>query len=240
MRRSNRKAVPTHMPMSTMTSSLYPLMTWLSPSFPVGAYSFSHGLENAVETGLITDTETAMNWIRDLLTVGDGHADLVFLAHAWEAGDDEAALREVHELALAFQPSEEIRLESTAQGNSFLKTIANTWPCDVVATLQRIAGNAVVYPVALGAVARAHNVYRDTTLEAYGHAFIANLVSAAVRLVPLGQTDGQRITASLQASVSSEATRAAATPLHLVSSSCLMADITSMRHEVQYTRLFRS
>lgn len=223
-----------------MNSSLYPLMTWLSPSFPVGAYSFSHGLENAVETGLITDTNSATLWIRDLLTAGDGHADLVFLSHAWDADGDEQILREVHELALAFQPSQEIRLESTAQGNSFLKTVANTWPCDVIQVLQEIAGDAIVYPVALGAIARAHSVDRDATLEAYGHAFIANLVSAAVRLVPLGQTDGQRITAGLQADVSREAARAAATPLQSVTSSCLMADITSMRHEIQYTRLFRS
>lgn len=225
---------------STMISNLYPLMTWLSPSFPVGAYSFSHGLENAVEAGLISDFDSAARWISDLLTLGDGHADLVFLAHAWAAGDDEQALQEVHELALAFQPSKEICLESTAQGNSFLRTAADTWPCEIIEVLQRIAGETVVYPVALGAVARAHAVDQDVTLEAYGHAFIANLVSAAVRLVPLGQTDGQRITASLQATVSSEAIRAAATPLQHVSSSCLMADITSMQHEVQYTRLFRS
>lgn len=224
----------------TMSSDLYPLMTWLSPSFPVGAYSFSHGLENAVETGLIADSDGAKRWISDLLTLGDGHADLVFLAHAWAAGDDPQALAEVHELALAFQPSEEIRVESTAQGNSFLRTVADTWPCDIIKTLQHIAGETVVYPVALGAVARAHAVAQDATLEAYGHAFIANLVSAAVRLVPLGQTDGQRITASLQATVNSEALRAAATPLQYVSSSCLMADITSMQHEIQYTRLFRS
>lgn len=229
-----------HTNTSTMSSDLYPLMTWLSPSFPVGAYSFSHGLENAVETGLITDSDSAKRWISDLLTVGDGHADLVFLAHAWAAGGDEQALEEIHELALAFQPSQEIRVESTAQGNSFLRTVAETWPCDIIETLQRVAGDTVVYPVALGAVARAHGIAQDATLEAYGHAFIANLVSAAVRLVPLGQTDGQRITASLQATVGNTAIRAAATPLQYVSSSCLMADIASMQHEVQYTRLFRS
>ena len=223
-----------------MNKDLYPLMTWLSPSFPVGAYSFSHGLENAVETGLVTDAASARRWIADLLVLGDGHADLVFLAHAWAAGNDEDALYEVHEMALAFQPSKEILLESTAQGSSFLKTVANTWPCAAVALLQSIAGDSVAYPVAIGAVARAHDVDRDATLAAYGHAFVANLVSAAIRLVPLGQTDGQKITAHLQPDVSAEAARAAVTPLHSVTSSCLMADITSMQHEVQYTRLFRS
>lgn len=223
-----------------MTKNLYPLMTWLSPSFPVGAYSFSHGLENAVEAGLVTDAAQAESWITDLLTHGDGHADLVFLAHAWSAGDDSDALQEVHELALAFQPSREIRLESTAQGSSFLKTAASTWPCAAIDGLQDIAGDAVAYPVAIGAVARSHGVDRDAALEAYAHAFVANLVSAAIRLVPLGQTDGQKITAALQHTVRTEVVRAAETPLQSVTSSCLMADITSMRHEIQYTRLFRS
>jgi urease accessory protein len=223
-----------------MNKNLYPLMTWLSPSFPVGAYSFSHGLENAVEAGLVTDAGSARDWIADLLTFGDGHADLVFLAHAWSAGDDVDALHEVHELALAFQPSREIRLESTAQGSAFLKTAASTWPSIAIDSLREIAGETVAYPVAIGVVARAHDVDRDAALEAYGHAFVANLVSAAIRLVPLGQTDGQKITASLQHEVGAGAVRAAATPLQLVTSSCLMADITSMQHEVQYTRLFRS
>lgn len=223
-----------------MADDLYRLMTWLSPSFPVGAYSFSHGLESAIEQGLVTDEESTRDWISDLLSYGDGRADLVFLGAAWEAANDDEQLRDVHDLALAFQPSEEIRLECTAQGVAFLKVAAAAWPCDEIGTLRKIAGRDIAYPVAVGVVARGHGVERDATLAAYGHAFIANLVSAAVRLIPLGQTDGQRITAALQGQVTEAVLAAGNTPLDEVTSSCLRADITSMQHESQYTRLFRS
>jgi urease accessory protein len=221
-------------------SSLYRLMTWMSPSFPVGAYSFSHGLENAVESGLVCDMETARNWIADLASFGGGQSDLVFLAAAWQAANNEDRLRDVHELALAFQPTLEIQLETTAQGTAFVKTIAATWPCAAIDSLGAVTDGAIVFPVAVGAIARGHNIEQEAVIEAYGHAFIANLVSAAVRLIPLGQTDGQRITASLLAHVTSAATKACDTPLDGVTNSCIMADITSMQHEVQYTRLFRS
>lgn len=223
-----------------MTDDLYRLMTWLSPSFPVGAYSFSHGLETAVELGLVSNAASTREWLADLLAFGDGHADLMFLAAAWSAAADEARLREVHQFALAFQPSKEILLESTAQGTAFLKTTAAAWPCEATELLKRISDGPLAYPVAVGAVAGGHQVDREAALGAYGHAFVANLVSAAVRLIPLGQTDGQMITASLQDDVAAAVGSASITPLENVTSSCIMADITSMQHETQYTRLFRS
>ena len=226
-------------PMST-DSSLYRLMTWLSPSFPVGAYSFSHGLETAVESGRVHDRDSARQWITALVTLGGGQSDLVFLAEAWDAATDAEQLRDVHELALAFQPTAEIRTETAAQGNAFVKTIAASWPCESTDTLTRVADGAVVYPVAVGAVARDHGIDRMTAMEAYAHAFAANLVSAAVRLVPLGQTDGQKITAALLDDVRHAVAMAGDTPLDSVASSCILSDIMSMQHEVQYTRLFRS
>ncbi len=223
-----------------MAADLYRLMTWLSPSFPVGAYSFSHGLECAIEQGLVGCETSTRAWIADLLAFGDGHADLVFLAAAWSAAGDEMALREVHELALAFQPSEEIRLESTAQGAAFLKVVSAAWPWTGAETLAAVMARDVAYPVAVGVVARGHGVAREATLAAYGHAFVANLVSAAVRLIPLGQTEGQRITAALEPDVADAARLALRTPPDRVTSSCFLADICSMQHESQYTRLFRS
>jgi urease accessory protein len=215
-------------------------MTWMSPYYPVGAYSFSHGLERAVESGLVRDASTARNWIGGLLAFGDGLADLVFLAEAWKAAGDEDRLGEVHGLALAFQPTSEIRLETTAQGAAFVRATAAAWPCAALGLLKRVAGGEHVYPVAVGAVAGSHAIAKERAMEAYGHAFAANLVSAAVRLIPLGQTAGQKITASLLEDVYGAVATALSTPLAMVSSSCVMADITSMQHERQYTRLFRS
>jgi urease accessory protein len=220
--------------------NLYRLMTWMSPSYPVGAYSFSHGLESAVDCGLMRDASTARNWIGDLMAFGGGQADLVFVAEAWGAAADRNRLSEVHELALAFQPTSEIRLETTAQGAAFVRATAAAWPCPALGLLKQVAGGEYVYPVVVGAVAGSHAVAKDEVMQAYGHAFAANLVSAAVRLVPLGQTEGQKITASLLDDVYSAVATALSTPLAMVSSSCVMADITSMKHEVQYTRLFRS
>ena len=239
MPRFSRKAVPTVTRMST-DSTLYRLMTWLSPAFPVGAYSFSHGLEYAVEAGLVCDADTTRDWINDLLMLGDAQADLVFLAAAWQAGADLPALQEAHELALAFQPSAEILLETTAQGGAFIKAVAAAWPCESIAVLQAALRGPVAYPVAVGVAARGHGIALEAAAEAFAHACAANLVSAAVRLVPLGQTEGQKITANLLATVTAATARAIATPLQMVTSSCIMADIVSMRHESQYSRLFRS
>ena len=156
------------------------------------------------------------------------------------AGGDAERLAEVHALALAFQPTAEIRNESTAQGGAFVSTIAATWPCASIELLQRMCDGSVAYPVAVGAAARDHGIDRHAVMEAHAHAYCANLVSAAVRLMPLGQTDGQRITASLFDDVIEAVARADDTPLDWLSSSCIVADILSMQHEVQYTRLFRS
>ena len=129
--------MPTDMRMST-DRSLYPLMTWLSPSFPVGAYTFSHGLENAIACDFVADRDSLRDWVRDLVLHGDGQADLVFLAAAWAAHDDARELGHVHELALAFQPTAEIRLETIAQGNAFLRTTAAAWHCNATDLLRQI------------------------------------------------------------------------------------------------------
>lgn len=219
---------------------LYRLMTWLSPSFPVGAYSFSHGLEAAVQSGLVVDMETTRCWIADVLACGDGHSELVFLAAAWRAAENEDQLREVHELALAFQPTAEIKLEVTAQGGAFIRAVSAAWPCPGIDAVKSVVDGPIVYSVAVGAVARSHGIEQKALLQAYGHAFVANLVSAAIRLIPLGQTDGQKIIAALSDDTDTAVTRALATPFDQVTSSCIMVDVMSMQHEVQYTRLFRS
>ena len=223
--------------MST-TDSLYRLMSWLSPTYPVGAYSFSHGLEYAVEAGLVVDRASTLDWIATVMTAGNGLADLVFVAAAWDS--DPAELASLNEYVLAFQGTAELRLESTAQGRAFLSVTADAWPCEATDALTSIPQDEITYAVAVGAVAKSHNIDRRDAVIAYAHAFAANLVSAAVRLVPLGQTDGQRITADLLPTCVAAAERALATAPDEVSTSTPMVDIASMKHEHQYTRLFRS
>ena len=223
---------------TAMNDSLFRLMSWLSPAYPVGAYSYSHGLEYAVDAGLVTDAESVRDWIATILTAGSGFADLVFVAAAWDSEPER--LPSINEFALAFQGTAEIRLESTAQGRAFLLVTAEAWPCEAIEALRGIPQDEIVYAVAVGAVAKSHGIDRREVMTAYAHAFAANLVSAAVRLIPLGQTDGQRLTAKLMPACVAAVERAASTTADEVSTSTPMVDIASMKHEHQYTRLFRS
>lgn len=223
-------------------AALYRLLAWMSPAYPVGAFSYSHGLEWAVETGDIRSLQTLVGWLTVVLREGSGIADATFCAHAHRAvtAQDGKALAEVAELALAFQPSKERRLETTAQGNAFMAATEAAWPAPALLLVRASWREAVAYPVAVGAATAAHRIDEATTIHAFLHAVAANLISAAVRLVPLGQTDGQRALAALEPVVTETAAVARGLALDGIGGHALRSDIASMRHETQYTRLFRS
>jgi urease accessory protein len=220
-------------------ATLYRLQAWLSPGYPVGAFSFSSGLEWAIEAGDIIDAPSLQRWITVILADGGGFCDAVFFVHAHRAIEqrDDKALAAVAELALAFAPSKERHLETTAQGNAFLAATRAAWPC---AALDRLGTGPCAYPVAVGTAAAGHGIALAPALAAYLHALAANLISAGVRLIPLGQTDGQRVLAALEPVVAAVAGRALTTPLDEVGSAAFRADLASLHHETQYTRLFRS
>jgi urease accessory protein len=223
------------------TTILARLMIWLSPAFPVGGFSYSHGLEWTVEAGGVRDAATLANWVEDILRHGAGRSDAIFLAEAWRAvaTGNAGLLAETVELAAAFAPSAERRLETLAQGAAFLAATRAVWPSPALDRLAAQAGE-VAYPVAVGVCAAAHGLPLDLTAQAFVQAFAANLVSAGVRLVPLGQTDGLRVLARLEPAIPPLVAAALAACLDHVGGAAVMADIASMRHETQYTRLFRS
>jgi urease accessory protein len=225
-----------------MTDALYRLMAWLSPSYPVGAFSYSGGLEWAVEAGDIADAETLRRWLSVIVGEGGGFCDAVFFAHAHRAAarDEDGALAAVAELAAAFAPSKERHLETTAQGRAFTQVTRAAWPCAALDRLAEIHHGAVAYPVAVAVASAGHGIALEPALHAYLHAVAANLISAGVRLVPLGQTDGQRVLAALQPVIHEAAQRARKTSLDDVGACAFRADLAGMRHETQYTRLFRS
>ncbi len=216
-------------------------MTWLSPAYPVGGFSYSHGLEWIVEAGTVRDAATLGDWIEDILRLGAGRTDAIFLAEAWRAvaGADTQLLHEVAELAAAFAPSAERHLETMAQGTAFLTATQAVWPHPALAPLMA-DGLQVAYPVAVGASAAAHGLPLPPTAQAFVQAFVASLVSAGVRLIPLGQTDGLRVIARLEPLIPAIVTRALAASLDDAGGAAIAADVASMRHETQYTRLFRS
>jgi urease accessory protein len=222
--------------------ALYRLQAWLSPAYPVGAFSFSSGLEWAVEAGDVKDATTLQRWLAVILMDGGGFCDAVFFVHAHRAiaHSDDNALAAVAELAVALAPSKERHLETTAQGSAFVAATRAAWPCAALDRLAGVSAGPCAYPVAVSVAAAGHDIPLAPALAAYLHALAANLISAGVRLIPLGQTDGQRVLAALEPIIAATAARALETPLDEVGSAAFRADLASLRHETQYTRLFRS
>jgi len=226
----------------TTERALYRLMTWLSPSYPLGAFSYSHGLEYAVETGLVRDDEALGDWAATAVRFGAGRSDGALLVASWRAATacDRAALDEVAELASAWRGTAETALESRAQGAAFLTTTRTAWPHPLLDALALRHRGELSLPVAVGAAAAAHEVPLAAALTAYLHAFAGTLVSAGVRLIPLGQSAGQRLVAALEPVIAEAARSLLAAPLDEIGTAAPVIDRCSMRHETQYTRLFRS
>lgn len=226
------------------SAALLRLLAWLSPSFPVGAYTYSHGLEWAIEDGTVTSADDLRLWLDGVLRHGGGRNDAILFAHAHRAAEagDLDGLRDIVELAAAFQPSKERHLEATAQGRAFLQAVLKSWPNDALASLSDGVGEdaALVYPVAVAMAAAAHDMPLAPALVAVLNGFVSNIVSAGVRAIPIGQTDGQSIIAALAPTCEAVAAEAVAAELTDLGGIALRADIASMKHETQYTRLFRS
>lgn len=212
----------------TTTTDLLKLQTWLSPAFPVGGFSYSHGLEYAVEQGLVTDWETLADWLEADLRHGSGWCDAVIFARAWADPSPELL-----ELARALPATSELALETEAQGTAFLAAARAAWPVD-------LPFEDAPYPFAVAVVCAHHEMALESCLPAYLLAWAANLVSAGVRLVPLGQSDGLRAVASLEPVAEEVAELAAKATLADLGSAAVMLDWASANHETQYTRLFRS
>lgn len=217
------------------------LMAWTSPAYPVGAFSYSHGLEAAVEAGDVRDAGGLVDYVTAVVARGGGWVDAVLFAAAWRAGGDEAALDEIAELAAAFRGSAETALESRQTGASFLTVTRAAWPSPLLeAFAARHEGRPIAYPIAGAVACVAHGVPLRPALVAWLHGTAANLVSAGVRLVPLGQTDGQRTTAALLPVIEEVADRALAADLDDLGTSALLVELACLAHETQYSRLFRS
>lgn len=223
-------------------AALYRLMTWLSPAFPVGGFSYSSGIEWAVEAGDIVDTTTLADWLDAMLGDGAGFCDATFLVHAYRATEagEQTALNDIAELAAAFVPSRERQLETGSQGRAFIDIARAAWDADGLDAVVAACRTPLVYPVAVGVVAAKHAVPMASTLHAFLHALVSNWISAASRLIPLGQTDSQRVLVRLEAAVAATANRALNATLDDLGSATFRADLASLRHETQYTRLFRS
>jgi urease accessory protein len=218
------------------------LLAWLSPAFPVGGYAYSHGLEQAVEDGDVTDPASLEAWLGDALALGFGRNDAILLqaAHRAAEAEDAAGLVAINELALAFAATRELHLETSQQGRSFLDVVCASWPNPRLAASAEALDGPVAYPVAVGLAAACHDVPAREAAAAFLLAVAQALVSAGVRLAPIGQTAGAMIVARLAPLARDLAAETAGLGADDLASATFRLDLSSARHETQYTRLFRS
>jgi urease accessory protein len=209
-------------------TALLSLVQWLSPAFPVGSYAYSHGLEWAISAGDITSAEDLQRWIGTVLTEGAGRTDAILLAQALRPEADLAALSA---LAQALAASRERLVETLDQGRALGQTIA-------ALTGQPLP--EMPYPVALGAAARGLGLPAEPVLSLYLHAFASALVQAAVRFVPLGQTEGQAVLAALHPVILQVAAEAVHAGIDQIGSGAFRSDLAAMRHETMDVRIFRT
>ncbi len=226
-------------------ASLLRLQSWLSPAFPTGSYSYSHGLEWAVEAGHINDGTSLVDWLEADLCYGSGRNEAIFFSEAWRCAveDDRPKLFEIAELAAAFRGTSEFALESSQQGASCLATLRQVWPDRVLDWLSEILNERHLQPalaVVLGVRLARQGIPVSLALPAFLQSYIGNLVTAGVRLIPLGQTDGQLAIAELEKAVLAASERARKATIDDLGSAAFMVDLASMAHETQYTRLCRS
>jgi len=223
-------------PMITDTSAIVTLAQWLSPAFPVGGFAYSHGLETAIQSGVIATAADLHGWLADVLAHGSGRNDCILLRAAHACKTD-AQLDMVNQTALAACASHERALESQLQGGAFAQTAAAIWDAD--AQWHAEPAN-LCYPVAVGHAAARLRIDAGLTATMYLHAFASTLVSATVRAVPLGQTEGQRTLAALAPLCEQIAADTEGAALDDLASTAFLSDIAALRHETLQPRIFRS
>ena len=225
--------------------ALLRLQSWLSPAFPTGSYSYSHSLEWAVESGWIDNRESLVDWLEADLRFGSGRNEAIFFSEAWRSTRDNdcAKLFEIAELAAAFRGTAEFVLESSQQASACRATLRQVWPDRLLDSLSQFLSERHIPPalaVVLGVRSAREGIPVSLALPAFLQSYIANLVTAGVRLVPLGQTDGQLAIAAFEQAVLATSAHAKEATIDDLGSAAFMVDLGSMAHETQYTRLFRS
>lgn len=211
-------------------ADLMQLMQWLSPAFPLGSFAYSHGLETSIASGEVSDAAALGAWLGDILTFGAGRTDAILLACTHRGTD----AGEMGDLARALAPTRERWEETFAQGSAFVRTV-NAMRGQTSEAIEPAA-----LPVALGAAARALSLPREQIISLYLHSFASNIISAAVRFVPLGQTEGQAVLAGRHETISQLAQWAAAAQISDLSSSAIRADLAAAQHETLEVRIFKT
>ncbi len=218
------------------------LINWLSPAFPIGAFAYSHGLETAVEKRLVSDVNDLQSWLTDLCQKGSLNNDLVLLSMVWRtvAENDRGRLREISELASALTPSAERSLEAHALGEAFITAVRTGWPCRHFDDWLKTVELPVAYPVAVGLATSVHRMDKSFVLSVYATSVISNLLSSAIRLGIIGQSDGLKVQAHLEKVIDIQTHNLIDAGPDQLGGACLVSDLCSLQHETQEIRLFRT
>ena len=231
--------------LSLAPSALLRLQSWLSPAFPTGAYSYSHGLEQAVEVGYVHDLVSLLEWLEADVRYGSVRNEAIFFREAWNSARncERTKLLEVAEAAAAYRGTAEFALESSQQGAASLTVLRRVWPDPLLEWLAEALSEREIPPalaVVIGTRSARQGIPLKFAMPAFLHSYVGNLVTAAVRLIPLGQTAGQLAVARLEPEVLAASAQAEECTLADLGSAAFVLDQVSMAHETQYTRLFRA
>ncbi len=222
---------------TTMTEArvLQRLLAWASPSFPIGGFAYSAGLETAIARGTVRDASASRRWIADSIGHGSAHNEAILAAEACRTSQDRQRVAELSELCLALTPALHRHAESIAMGNAFAAAVS-AWPGE----LTRLLPSPCAYPVAFGAVAGACGIGIETALIAYLTAYTQAQISVAIRLIPIGQTQGLGILVALEHLIEVEVRSLSSLTIDDLGSAGITADIAAMNHETLETKIFRS
>lgn len=217
----------TEMSPMPIDAQLLTLTQWLSPAFPTGTFAYSHGIEAAIHAGWITDADGLQDWLRDCVMYGSGRADAIWLRLAYATDHP----LDVDAMARAFALSSERLREADRQGAAFVATVNAVWDQALPDSL---------LPVAVGRAARVVGLDLEATVCLYLQAFVTNLVSAAMRLSPIGQTRGQTVILNLQDACLAVAQDTQGATQDSIFGNAFLSDISAMTHEPLEPRLFQS
>ena len=221
---TNTLKVPMHTPTD---SKLITLMQWLSPAFPIGGFAYSHGLEWAINKGYVSNREELQKWISDLLEYGSLKNDAILINLVLQGSDP----KEINELAMALCPANERLSETKLQGGAFCKIMGDVWNLEI---------DNLTLPIALALAAKNESIDQNLVVPAYLHSLWSNLISGAIRLVPIGQTDGQKTLRELSPLFLFSFRAVAKSEIDDLVSTCFLSDVSAMQHEYLQPRVFKT
>ena len=202
------------------------LQAWFSPAFPIGAFSYSHGMESAIQNRLVTDAISLKSWIALLLSHGSGRNDGLFLKAAFEG------VAEANRLCLALCGSKERLCETTELGQAFSRVVNASYNVKLP--------DQMAYPIAIGMAARQISLDLTLTLQSYLQAFASNLISVGVRSIPIGQQAGQDCLIGLCPVIEDITKEIKSASLDELGSATFVSDLMAMKHENSTPRIYRT